>query len=89
MAQVDFSNLTYEWTALSDIITVENDVTYYIQNRGADTLVALESSSEPSENAQGGTMILPYKVAEYKKGSQDLYLRALNRSCAVNISSEG
>ena len=89
MAQVEFEALTTEWTALSDIITVSADATYYIQNRGADTLVALESSTEPTADNQEGFMCQPYKVIEYKKGTQDLYLRAFNKSCAINITSEG
>lgn len=88
MSQVEFEPLTNEWTALSDIITVSADAKYYIQNRGADVLVALEADSEPDADSLDGTMILPYKVAEYKKGTQDLYLRAFNRSCAINITSE-
>ena len=89
MAQVDFQQLTNEWTALSDLITVGADTTYYLQNRGPDTLVALESSSEPDADSQEGVMCQPYKVVKYKKGTQDLYLKAFNQSCAVNISSEG
>lgn len=89
MAQVKFEGLTNEWTALSDIITVSTDTTYYIQNRGADTLVALESFTEPAADNREGFMCQPYKVIEYKKGIQDLYLRSFNKSCAINITSEG
>lgn len=88
MSQVDFETLTDEWKALSNIISVDADTTYYLQNRGVDTMIALESSSAPAANAQGGVMVLPYKTVQYKKGTQDLYLRAFNKSCAVNISSE-
>lgn len=89
MAQIKFEQLTNEWTALDDIISVDADTTYYIQNRGADTLVALESSTDPTENNQEGIMCQPYKVLQYKKNEQNLYLRAFNRSCAVNITSNG
>lgn len=88
MSQVDFETLTDEWKALSNIISVDADTTYYLQNRGSDTMIALESSTTPAANAQGGVMVLPYKTVQYKKGTQDLYLRAFNKSCAVNISSE-
>lgn len=88
MSQVDFETLSDEWKALSDIISVDADTTYYLQNRGADTMIALESSSEPTANTQGGVVVLPYKTVTYKKGTQDLYLRAFSSSCAVNISSE-
>lgn len=88
MSQVNFETLSNEWKTLSDIISVDADTTYYLQNRGVDTMIALESSSEPAANAQGGVMVLPYKTVQYKKGTQDLYLRAFNKSCSVNISSE-
>jgi hypothetical protein len=87
--QETFQKLTSEWVALSDFITVDADKKYRIQNRGADVLIALESSSEPDADNYEGTNILPYFEAEYVKGEQDLYLRAYNVSCSVNITSEG
>lgn len=86
MAQEAFESLTNEWTALSDIITVADDTTYYIQNRGPDVLIACESSSEPTSDE--GTVVLPYFVAKYEKGD-DVYLRASSGKCSVNISSKG
>lgn len=86
MAQEDFTALTNEWTAFSSLVTVDASATYKIQNRGADPLVALESSSIPAANAQGGDIVLPYWTAYYKKGTQDLYLRAFNSGCSINIT---
>lgn len=90
MAQVGFSKLTNEWVALSDIITVDSNTVYRIQNRGIDKVIALESSSEPSDDVREGNEILPGKTGEYKKGTQDLYLKAASFSpCEINITSEG
>lgn len=86
--QVEFETLTNEWTALSDIITVSGSTTYLIQNRGADTLVLLEADSEPQATDSEGVLVLPYQTAQYKKGTQDLYLKAFNRGCSINISAE-
>lgn len=89
MAQLGFFKLSNEWTALSDLITVGNDVTYYIQNRGTDNIIALQSTSEPTGEERGGNLIPPEKAAEYKKGTQDLYLKASSfTQCEINITSE-
>lgn len=90
MAQVKFKgNITKDWTAFSTIVgTVGASTNYQIQNRGADTLVLLESSATPADDTQAGVMLLPYMTCVYKKGTQDLYLRAFNRNCSVNITSE-
>lgn len=89
MAQVDFQGLTKEWTSFASIVgTVGATTQYQIQNRGADALVALESSSEPTADTQAGVMVLPNNIVVYKKGTQDLYLRAFNSSCSVNVTSE-
>lgn len=90
MAQVKFKgNLTKDWVAFSTIIgTVGANINYQIQNRGADTLVLLESSDTPSDDTQSGVMLLPYATCIYKKGTQDLYLKAFNQNCSVNITSE-
>lgn len=90
MAQVKFKgNLTSDWTSFSTIIgTVDAGTNYSIQNRGADTLVLLESSDTPADGTQAGVMLLPYMTCVYKKGTQNLYLRAFNQNCSVNITSE-
>lgn len=87
MAQEKFEQLIGEWIELSDIITVDVDKTYYIQNRGPDVLVACEGSSEPV--SEEGVLVQPYKVLKYKKGADDLYLRAFANNCSINITSEG
>lgn len=87
MAQEAFEKgLTTEWTPLSDILTVDADTTYYIQNRGADVLIVCDSSSEPTDAE--GILVLPYCTAKYKKASGDLYLRAFATTCSINITSE-
>lgn len=88
MQEVFEKNITNEWIALSELITVDSDATYRIQNRGADTLIALDADSLPNDT-QEGDLILPYIQAIYKKGSQNLYLRALNNICGINITKVG
>ena len=90
MAQEVFEKgLTTEWVAFDDLITVDADATYYIQNRGSDVLVALESSSAPSSDNEGGDFVLPNVQAEYVKGTQNLYLRACYNNCSINITKKG
>lgn len=87
MAQEAFESLTSDWTVVSDIITVDADTTYYIQNRGADILLAVESSAEPT--TLDGVLVKPYDVLKYKKGTDDLYVKAYTSTCSINITSEG
>ena len=87
MAQIGLQNLTTEWTAFTDITTPDADTNYYIQNRGPDILLAVESSAEPT--TVDGVLVQPYKTLNYKKGTQTLYLRAYASNCAINVSSEG
>lgn len=89
MAQIDFQRLTKTWTSFASVVgTVNTDTIYYIQNRGTDVLVALELASEPTGSTQAGVMVLPNNVVVYKKGTQDLYLRAFNSTCSINVTSE-
>lgn len=85
--QIDFGNITAEWMPFSDIVTPEPGVVYRIQNRGPDVLVLLEASSLPSADAEGGDLVHPYLQAIYEKGEQNLYLKALNNECSVNITA--
>lgn len=87
MAQVAFEQLTNEWVALSDIITVDSSKTYYVQNRGADVLLAVESANEPT--SLDGVLVKPYEVLKYQQGQDTLYMRAYNSGCSINITSEG
>lgn len=88
MAQESFLEVGSEWVALSDKITVDADTTYYIQNVGPGTIVALESATEPAEDTKGGNIIEPYKQASYVKGTQDLYFRALYKNASINLTSK-
>lgn len=89
MAQEKFEQLIGEWIELSDITTVDSSLTYYIQNRGPDVLVACEDSSKPDEDNRDGILVKPYKVLKYKVGADNLYLRAFANNCSINITSEG
>lgn len=88
MAQVTFdNNLTKTWRSFADIVgTVDADAEYLIQNRGADALVALEAESTPAADNPAGTMIYPSDIGVYKKGEQNLYLRAFDKNCSINVS---
>lgn len=88
MAQEAFEQLTNEWVALSDKITVDEEANYYIQNRGADILLAQEAGEAPTADNVNGTLIKPYEQAKYKANGGDLYLRAYNSNCSVNITSD-
>lgn len=79
--QVNLLDITKNWQAFE----ADASITYLIQNRGYDVLVALEADSLPNATDEG-VMVEPYQVVEYKKGSQNLYLRAFNQSCSVNVS---
>ena len=80
------TDLTTDWVKLSDIITVDSSKTYYIQNRGNGILWLSEGSSVPTD---GGIFVENFKIAEYKQGEQDLYLRSYSGTLVANISSEG
>lgn len=83
--QEEFIQLENEWVDIEDIATIQADDMYYIQNRGPDRLIALESETEPTDE-QDGVIILPYVQAVYRKGEQKLYLRAFSNLCSINIT---
>lgn len=88
MAQELFEkNLTTDFVALEDLITIDPDVTYQIQNRGPDYLLLVESATEPTTD--DGILLKPYSeiVALYKQGEDTLYLRALSSNCSFNVTS--
>jgi len=85
--QVAFETLTTDWIALSDIIDVEEDVKYFIQNRGPQPFLALESSSVPDSLA--GNIVYSGDALVYSKGIQTLYIKAYNETTEINISKEG
>lgn len=85
--QIALTTLDKNWVTLASIVTtVEDDTTYYIQNRGNDTLVACEGANEPTTEA--GVYVFPKQTVAYKKGTQTLYLRALGTECTINVTSE-
>lgn len=84
MSQIDFITLNKEWTPITGLSEGE---TYIIQNRGRDIILALESSTTPSEGETDGVLIAPYEIFYYATGDDGLYLRAYNTNSAVNIST--
>ena len=86
MAQEGLSEISNEWVVLSDIITVDDDGTYYIQNRGSDMLLACEGGEKPTEST--GVLVKPFEVLKYKKNGGSLYLKAYTKLCTINITSD-
>lgn len=86
MSQIALKELTEEWVAFTDITTPENNKNYYIQNRGPQNVLALESDSIPE--TLDGVLITPYEQYTYQKGSQTLYFRAYSNNATVNITKE-
>ena len=84
MANLAFDTVSTDWVDASTLATFTSDSSYFIQNRGAGILVAVEDSTEPSDDS--GTAVLPYKVFKYTAGTDKLWLKALTGTCAVNIS---
>lgn len=82
--QVAFVHLTKNWSQFEN---ADPDAYYVIQNRGADVLVALEANDTPEITAKDGVLVKPYQSILYKKGEQNLYLRAFELSCSINIST--
>lgn len=87
MAQIKLEKLTKTWTPFATIVGEVSDKEYVIQNRGgSDALVALEADSTPAADNQAGIIIQPNDIAVYVKGEQNLYLRAFNLGCTINIT---
>lgn len=84
MAQIDLVTLTTEWTPFTDITTPDTS-TYYIQNRGSDFLLALESASTPS-STDDGVIVPPYECLTYVAGTDTLYLRSYGSTCSINVT---
>ena len=86
MAQIKFEKLTKTWKPFAEIVGTVGSKEYIIQNRGYDTLVALEADSTPASDNQAGILITPNDCAVYVKGDQDLYLRAFNQNCSIKVT---
>lgn len=85
MTQKALETIGTTWIIITDIITPEDDKNYFIQNRGPDMLIAVESASAPSTDA--GIVIPAYKTLKYVKGTNTLYLKSYGTSY-VNINDE-
>lgn len=84
--QIELKKLTTQWIAFSDIVIPEEGVTYMIQNRGSNILIAYESDVEPEEENNEGVLVIPYEDIKYT-AENELYLRAYNDVCSINIST--
>ena len=84
MADTRFK-LTQEWTALSDLITIDSSKTYQIYNQGPNAFVKYEGASKPSNKEQAGVPVAFDNTLVYEKGSENIYLRAINGDTYINI----
>lgn len=91
MAQVKFDFLTDEWIAFPDIVeNFDSSLKYQVQNRGADSLIGLEVSTQPNEQETAGDLVLPNKVWTYEpEEGKTMYFRAFNKNCSINITTKG
>ena len=95
MAQVKFEkDITGSWIPFTDIIGEVNYTGYYpFQNRGFDTLIAQEIEQEtptlPAANNSDGYLVLPNKTWTWiPEEGKNLYIRAFNSGCSVNVTFE-
>jgi len=69
------TKLPSTWTAFSTLVDeVEANAEYIITNSSPDTIYALESTGDP-DKTYIGVPVNPGNFIDYKKGTQDLYLR--------------
>lgn len=83
MAQIGFDVIGDTWVDASTLGTMSSGKSYYIQNRGSGFLLAVESASEPTDEA--GMEVQPYKVIKYTVETDKLWLKATMGVCNVNI----
>lgn len=86
MANILFDEIKAEWTAVSGLETLTSGKTYEIQNRNGDDLLVNISSSKPTD--QSGTLVKSGETYVTIYNSDEIYLRALNTSCFVNINEK-
>lgn len=84
MVQIAFDEIGSNWVDASTLGTLTSESSYFIQNRGAGVLLAVESASEPQTEA--GTVVNPLKVFKYTAGEEKLWLKSIMGSCLINIS---
>lgn len=68
------SDLTNEWTPLTDLCEVTAGDMYVIANASTENVYAVEQSAAPEEGING-VPIAPGNYLAYVKESEDLYLR--------------
>lgn len=96
MANIALVKVTKEWKRLEELIgngfTFDSGTTYVIEGRGNGGVLIMESDTLPADNSKEGNRLdgLGYKIAEYKVGSGDLYVRLDSNSLdsGVNISTK-
>lgn len=90
MTQENFVQIPKNWILFSDLITnFDNSATYQLYNNGVSTVKCLESDTLPTDNAEGGLPLYQNRIAIYKKGTQNLYIKALSNDTYINITKVG
>lgn len=85
MAQIAYDEVGSTWVDASTLGTFTQGDTYFIQNRGLGTLLAVEGASEPTTEA--GVIVDGLKVLKWTVGTDKLWLKSNSKSY-VNITSE-
>lgn len=90
MTQENFVQIPKNWVLFSDLVTnFDNSATYQLYNNGVSTVKCLESGTLPANNAEGGVLLYQNYTAIYKKGAQNLYIKALSNDTYINITKVG
>ena len=89
MEQVEFIQITGEWTDIDDILTTSltSSNSYQIECRGNSNALIQEASSKPGDDDFGGIMLDNggQKTITYTVGSNTLYVKACGEYTSLNI----
>ena len=86
MAQLYFGEVGASWTGAGTLETLTAGKIYEIQNRGGDALFVNINSNTPTDD--GGKKLKAGESYETVYNSGDIYLKAENGSCFVNINEK-
>lgn len=86
MAQLYFGEVGATWTGAGTLETLTAGKVYEIQNRGGDALLVNVNSTTPTD--LGGRKLKVGESYDTVYNSGDIYLRAENGSCVVNINEK-
>lgn len=71
--------VTGKWIKFSNLVgVVDETATYFIQNNGSFNIIFRESKEAPTKKEDNGLVLYVGAIAEYKKGSSELYLKIMD-----------